>query len=146
MQRLFSSFPRGWPGVGLLLLRATVGLALTAQGGAWLTGGDPLWVWTVGLLFVATGAALWIGCLTPAAAALAELLSVGLALSRLPSSAPNVLGCAPATIFLVVMATAVLLLGPGGFSLDARWFGRREVVIPPPTSAKPPPRLRRRER
>jgi uncharacterized membrane protein YphA (DoxX/SURF4 family) len=40
------------------------------------------------------------------------------------------LGGEPAKIFMVVMAAAVLLIGPGAFSLDARWFGRREVVIP----------------
>jgi hypothetical protein len=36
----------------------------------------------------------------------------------------------PATIFLIVMAATVLLLGPGAFSLDSRLFGRREIVIP----------------
>jgi hypothetical protein len=29
------------------------------------------------------------------------------------------------------MAVAVALMGPGAFSLDARLFGRREIVIPP---------------
>jgi len=75
---------------------------------------------------------LLIGCLTPVAGFLAKLISVSLAFSWLPPSVPNVLCGAPAAIFLVVMAAAVLLLGPGGFSLDARWFGRREGVIPPP--------------
>jgi uncharacterized membrane protein YphA (DoxX/SURF4 family) len=131
---LFSSFPRGRPGVGLLLLRMTVGLSLAVQGGACLAGGAPgRWAWTVGLLGLATGASLLIGFLTPVAGSLAELLSVGFAFSWLPSSTPDVLGGEPATVFMVVMAAAVLLLGPGAFSLDARWFGRREVVIPPPS-------------
>jgi hypothetical protein len=26
---------------------------------------------------------------------------------------------------------AVVFLGPGAFSLDARLFGRREIIIPP---------------
>jgi hypothetical protein len=30
----------------------------------------------------------------------------------------------------VVLAAAVLCLGPGAFSVDARLFGRREVIIP----------------
>lgn len=131
MQRLFSSFPGGRPGVGLLLLRATVGLALMVQGGAWLTGGQSRsGAWAVGPLVLMTGALLLIGCLTPVASFLAGLISVGLALSWLPWLIPDVLGGVPATIFLVVMAAAIFLLGPGAFSLDAHWFGRREVVIP----------------
>jgi uncharacterized membrane protein YphA (DoxX/SURF4 family) len=75
--------------------------------------------------------------LTPFAASLAEIFSLGVALSWLPSSIPDVFGGAPATVFMVVMAAAVLLLGPGAFSLDARWFGRREIVFP--RAAGPPP-------
>ncbi|HSS76820.1 MAG TPA: DoxX family protein [Thermoanaerobaculia bacterium] len=134
MQRLFPAFPRGRPGVGLLLLRATVGLALMVQGGACLTGGNPgSWESVLGVVSVLIGVSLLSGSLTPFAALLAEIVSLGIAFSWLPPSIPDVLGGPPATIFLVVMAAAVLLLGPGGFSLDARWFGRREVVIPPPT-------------
>jgi uncharacterized membrane protein YphA (DoxX/SURF4 family) len=124
--------------VGLLLLRATVGLALMVQGGAHLIGRDlRSGAWAVGLLVLVTGAALLIGCLTPVASFLAELISVSLAFSWLPPSIPDLFGGVPATIFLVVMAAAILLLGPGAFSLDARWFGRREVVIPPPAHRPP---------
>lgn len=84
----------------------------------------------VGLLAMADGAALLIGFLTPVAALLAGLVSIGIALSWLPTCTPKGFGGAPATIFLIVTAVAVLLLGPGAFSLDARLFGRREIVIP----------------
>ena len=49
VQRLFSSFPRGWPGLGLLLLRVAVGFSLVVQGGACLAArspGDGCW-WPV---------------------------------------------------------------------------------------------------
>jgi uncharacterized membrane protein YphA (DoxX/SURF4 family) len=40
------------------------------------------------------------------------------------------------TILIGVVALAVVLLGPGALSIDARLFGRREIIIPrnPPSS------------
>lgn len=34
------------------------------------------------------------------------------------------------TVCSMLVAIAVILLGPGAFSLDARLFGRREIIIP----------------
>jgi hypothetical protein len=31
---------------------------------------------------------------------------------------------------MIVLTTAIALLGPGAFSIDARMFGRREILIP----------------
>ena len=84
MQRLFSSFPQGWPGLGLLLLRAVVGLSLAVHGGACLAGEERgRWALAVGLLALVTGAALLIGFLTPLTALLSGLVSLGMALPPL---------------------------------------------------------------
>jgi hypothetical protein len=33
-------------------------------------------------------------------------------------------------LYLVAISIAITVLGPGAFSLDARLFGRREIIIP----------------
>ena len=139
LHRLFySAFPRGRPGVGLLLLRAAVGLSAVVQGGIYLADrGDPiLATWVAGALALVSGALLLVGLLTPLAGILAGLGDVSVALSWFPAPAPNLLDGTVCILFLVVMAAAIVLLGPGAFSLDARLFGRREIVIP--RSSRPP--------
>jgi hypothetical protein len=43
LQRLFSTFPDGWPGFGLLLLRLGAGIALVRLAvGGFLTVGEPV--------------------------------------------------------------------------------------------------------
>jgi hypothetical protein len=44
---------------------------------------------------------------------------------------PNLLDSELATFFIVIMAAVIGLLGPVAFSVDARLFGRREIIIPP---------------
>ena len=72
LQVLFSTFPRGWPGVGLLLLRAIVGLTAAVHG--WRLLANPeigaALAWGVGAPATCVGAALVIGFLTPIAATL----------------------------------------------------------------------------
>jgi hypothetical protein len=36
-----------------------------------------------------------------------------------------------ASLFVVAVAAAIILLGPGAFSVDCFLFGRREIIIPP---------------
>ena len=134
----FYTFPGGTPGVGLLLLRATIGVTAIVQGGVYLAKPDNsiLGMWMVGVLAVASGALLLIGFLTKAASVLTGLSSVGLFwVSALPL---NSFDTRLSLLFVIVMTAAIILLGPGAFSLDSRLFGRREIIIPhntrPPNS------------
>jgi uncharacterized membrane protein YphA (DoxX/SURF4 family) len=85
---------------------------------------------TIGLLAIASGAFLLIGLLTPVAGALAGLATLGTALSWFPAAAQNLFDARLATLFAVIISAAIVLLGPGAVSLDARLFGRREIIIP----------------
>lgn len=132
MQRLFSTFPNGLPGIGLLLLRAGAAAVLFVHGAACLTdAGGPTWgTWAVGAMGALVGALLLIGLVTPLAGTLAALESAGILLSWLPSPAPILLGTGVAGGLTVVVAAAIALLGPGAISVDAALFGRREITIP----------------
>lgn len=138
MQRLFSTFPGRWPGLGLLLLRLVVGVGAAIQGAASLMNADAPGITTRGaaVLAIACGATLLVGFLTSAAASVAalSLLTLGWA-QRVPAAG---VFDAPGALCLALVAVALLLLGPGALSLDARLFGRREIVFPhhvrPPVS------------
>jgi hypothetical protein len=136
MQRLFSTFPDGRPGAGLLLLRGDVGGTLLLLGGTYLTYGGQggWWSLAVGLLAVASGISLVIGFLTPLGV-LSGLVAIGLGLAWPPLGAPVLLNGEVAAV--VTAASAVALLGPGALSLDARLFGRREINIPRDRSRSP---------
>jgi hypothetical protein len=110
MQRLFSMFPSGPPGVALLLLRLSVAFGLFF---------DPRWAGTLALalLYGGVAAVLALGLLTPLAAAAAALLV-------LSGGGIDVLSG-----LLLANALSLGLIGPGAYAVDARLFGRRIVVF-----------------
>jgi uncharacterized membrane protein YphA (DoxX/SURF4 family) len=135
LQKFFSTFPNGWPGIGLILLRFAIGLSATIQGAYDLIA--PSGATVMGLAAIFVGAALLIGFLTPLAGAAAAIGNSTIGISLLvESGAIPPKACTEAE--LVVMSIAVVLLGPGAFSLDAHLFGRREIIIP---KGHPPSRL-----
>jgi uncharacterized membrane protein YphA (DoxX/SURF4 family) len=131
LQKFFSSFPTGWAGIGLLLLRLVAGFGATAHGFSALTAasGSLLASWTVGLLAIAAGVALFIGFLTPLAGAAMTIGYFVLGASELLSTEPGRYGDVLSAFELAAVSMALVLLGPGAISLDARLFGRRVIVI-----------------
>jgi hypothetical protein len=113
-------FPAGLPGIGLLLLRASVAIALLADD---YTHRQALsgWEQAVALLI---SVALSLGILTPIAA-LTTLVFHGLIGWRLGVDSTLV------AAIVCLNATALTLLGPGAYSVDSYRFGRRVVVLPP---------------
>jgi putative oxidoreductase len=119
VQRLFSTFPNSWPGLGLLILRFASGLsvAAAAHGAGDLAGTASLFARSA-----VGGAAvmIWIGLWTPLAAVAGAAIQIIIIIfgHQFNSS-------------LVVFAGASLslaMLGPGAWSLDARLFGRKRII------------------
>ena len=131
MGRLCPSYPGGRIGVGLFLLRALVGASAVLNGIAYLSGGaaTAFISWTAGIVAMLAGACLLAGFLTSlfGAVVAADVAAVTFSWLR-PSWSHGIAGVLSA-ITLIVVATAVALLGPGAYSVDARLFGLREIVI-----------------
>ena len=119
MQRLFTVFPSGVPGVALFLLRSAVAATLWQPFLAGVLG--PSGVLLIALCFFSV--LLVVGLATPIAATIAFIwlmqwldpfLLLGIVRADTLSSALN-----------GVFALSLALLGPGAFSMDALLFGRR---------------------
>ena len=99
-----------------------VAVSVIAQTTAYLRAAETLAGWSIVALLLASAACLLLGFVTPVAAVLIGLTSLGLAVWT--TSYPI------QELEVVVLATVIALLGPGAFSIDARMFGRREILIP----------------
>jgi putative oxidoreductase len=108
MQRLFSTFPNSWPGLGLLILRLALTGALVVLAG--LFGRSTS---------IVLGGFLVAGLWTP----LAALAGAGLCLW-------SAFTVRDALSFISAgLAVSVAALGPGAWSLDAMIYGRRKIDI-----------------
>ncbi len=121
MRRLFSSFARGWPGIGLLLLRIVCGGFLIMDGVEKYQAGQATGSLMAGLFAIVDGALLVAGLWTPIAGPLVLVLSTWVILVQ--HQDPR-LG-----IFLAAIGAALGLVGPGALSLDARFFGWKRIDL-----------------
>lgn len=117
--------------MSLLLLRAVIGIAMVIQGGLLIgaLGVTPV-SWLVGLPALACGCMLIIGFLTPVAGAIVGIDLVAISISVPLASTAVVFDSRAAFIFGLAILFATIGAGPGRFSVDARLFGRREIIIP----------------
>jgi putative oxidoreductase len=121
LQRLFATFPEGWPGTGLLLVRAVAAIPVVLQGIEGLltaplqTGG--IFEMVSACFAVLLLAGLW----TPVAGVLMAVVELCLVLSH-PSD-PWM------HVRLGVLGAALAMLGPGAWSVDAHLFGRKRIEI-----------------
>jgi uncharacterized membrane protein YphA (DoxX/SURF4 family) len=112
----------------LLVLRITLGATIFLQGVFYLfeRGNSVIWAWFLGLTTIVCGVSLVIGFLTPVSGLLVCLGVIFFTV--LPASATTI--NLSAAIFVIAVSASIVMVGPGAFSLDARMFGRRELIIP----------------
>jgi putative oxidoreductase len=121
MQRIFSTFPSGWPGCGLWLLRVAGSVPLFVVGTAGWWGGSvdaELWIRLVSCF---SGTLLLAGFWTPFAAALQVLIEATLAFSGTPFE--------PDHVTHALVGVSLVMLGPGSWSVDARLYGRKRIDL-----------------
>jgi uncharacterized membrane protein YphA (DoxX/SURF4 family) len=119
-----------------MLLRAAGGSVLITQGATYFSekrepGLLPAIVISA---VIAVGVLLLIGLLTRFVALLAALVGGSSVFAWIPSSSVNSLDAHTTAALTAVIALSLICLGPGALSLDARLFGRREIIIPPSSS------------
>jgi hypothetical protein len=119
MQRCFTMFPDRWPGVGLLVLRLTQAITVLDQIVHELLSPWP--ASTAILLCLGFGCAglLLLGLWTPIAAGLITLVESALFISAHDST----------YLLTAALGLAILMLGPGVWSIDSRLFGRRRILV-----------------
>jgi uncharacterized membrane protein YphA (DoxX/SURF4 family) len=119
VQRLYSMFPAGLPGIGLIALRVTVGAMLLVDGSPYAA--PQCMAYAISSSVAA--ACLVIGILTPYAAAFAGCLEFWRLCTRDNVDLFHLI----AAIFV---SLALAVLGPGAYSVDNKIFGRRLVNLP----------------
>jgi uncharacterized membrane protein YphA (DoxX/SURF4 family) len=136
MDRLYSRFPAGSVGLALLLLRLVDGLGLMAQEIHLFTPAgtstESLSVQLLVLALVASAIMLILGLRTSFAGSTAAICTAAVALyashhSQLLGSAMNAWLFLFALVFF--LSSALALLGPGCYSLDARLSGWRMIKL-----------------
>jgi putative oxidoreductase len=119
VQRLFSIFPDGWPGRGLLVLRLAAGGILLANCSAWLASGPHHEAIAPAIVGIAAGLLMLIGLWTPVGSVLVVISQSWTLLLR---------GTLPQTaILLLSISVGLAMLGPGAWSIDALLFGRHRL-------------------
>jgi hypothetical protein len=123
LRRLYSTFAGGWPGIGLILMRLVVGIALVNSASAALLRSPAIPMTILSLLLGGAAILLIIGLYTPIVGTLVALVE-SCRLVTIPADRWVYL-------LLATVAAALAMLGPGLWSVDARLFGWKRIEPSP---------------
>jgi putative oxidoreductase len=122
LQRLFSMFPNGWPGRGLLLLRLLTATIIFCRVAQHLSDSAHLASIVPNLIAACSALLLLVGLWTPVVGTAIAALGLWVVFSNGGEpSMPTVLAALGATLAMT---------GPGAWSIDAHLFGRKHFEIP----------------
>jgi uncharacterized membrane protein YphA (DoxX/SURF4 family) len=120
LQRLFSTFANGWPGVGLLLQRILTAILLVRFGTNQFTDASvSSSIAFPQIVGVCAGILLLVGLWTPVVGTLIAGIELWIAFTH--SGDPWM------PIVLATLGATAAMIGPGAWSIDARLFGRKHL-------------------
>ena len=124
LQRLFSTFPNGWPGIGILLQRVLTATTLFCYGIAHLRDTSQFAsISIVPHMFAAVARILLlVGLWTPVVGTTITIVELWIVCSSA--------GGLGIPIILATLAATLAMIGPGAWSIDAHLFGRKHFEIP----------------
>jgi putative oxidoreductase len=119
LQRLFSTFADGWPGVGLLLQRILTTALLVRFGIFGLTSTSSFASLIPVVVSSGAGVLLLVGLWTPIVGTLIAAIEIWTLVTHIND--PWL------PIILATLGATAAMIGPGAWSIDARLFGRKHI-------------------
>jgi uncharacterized membrane protein YphA (DoxX/SURF4 family) len=113
-------FPLGAPGAALVIMRFAVAATLLIDGTAHWTLVTSLWLL---IPIILTAACLCLGLVTPLCASLCCLMELYAVAVEEGQGIFHL-------VVSISISTALAILGPGAYSVDARIFGRKLLTVP----------------
>jgi uncharacterized membrane protein YphA (DoxX/SURF4 family) len=119
LQRLFSTFADGWPGIGLLCQRFLTAIALIHYTVRLLGEAPQSLLIVPHMIGAVAGALLFVGFWTPLAGTVVAIAEIWIVFSQPGDRWFHVI--------LAILGATIAMIGPGAWSIDARLFGRKHI-------------------
>ena len=120
LQRLFSTFANGWPGIGLLLQRLLTAIALLQCAIRYFGEAHQSALTVLHLIGAGTGIFLLVGLWTPVVGTLVAIIEMSTVFFHT--------GDPWMSVILATLGATLAMIGPGAWSIDAKLFGRKHFA------------------